>query len=128
MLNNDFITNLFNLQHVSTTNFVEDDSSITIFVSSTAPRPRCPHCNKPFRIHDYRTHKINFGSFNGKSLFIILRKRRFVCPCSNYIITETVNFVIEFLSPFSLISFLLLNFPFLCLLLLSCSMSLFLLF
>ena len=93
MLNNDFITNLFNLQHVSTTNFVEDDSSITIFVSSIAPRPRCPHCNKPFRIHDYRTHKINFGSFNGKSLFMFLRKRRFVCPCSNHIITETVNFV-----------------------------------
>ena len=93
MPSKDFITNLLNLQHVLITNYIEDETSICIYASSVAPRPICPHCNKPLRIHDYRTHKINFGSFRGKSLFVFLRKRRFVCPCSKQIITENLNSV-----------------------------------
>ena len=93
MPNFDYITNLLDLQQVVPTNFVEDDSSFTLFVESSAPKPFCPHCNSPYRIHDYRFHKIKFGIFRNKNLFVVLRKRRFVCPCNKHIITEKVNFV-----------------------------------
>lgn len=41
----------------------------------------CPHCNtKTNTIHDYRTQKIKDIPAFGKSVTIVLRKRRYRCP------------------------------------------------
>ena len=93
MPNNDYILKLFNLQGVSANNLIEDASSIKLFVSSSNPIPNCSCCGKKLHIHDYRIHTIKAGKFHNKNIFIILKKRRFSCPCNNKNITETFNFI-----------------------------------
>ena len=62
MLFNDFTLKLLALQEVSITKIDENEHCFFVYCSSTKKVPI------GFHIHDYWTHKINFGKFRNKML------------------------------------------------------------
>lgn len=87
MLNYDFTLKLLDLQEVSIKNIEENDSCFFVYCSSIKNIPY------GFHIHDYRTHKIKFGKFRNKSLYIYLKKRRLINCETGKIITECFDFI-----------------------------------
>ncbi|MFR4505083.1 transposase family protein [Catenibacterium sp.] len=48
----------------------------------------CPECGSRMNIKDYRKCKVMHNMIRGKNTFLILKKRRLVCPQCNKVVTE----------------------------------------
>lgn len=71
-----------NLEDVFIKNVNHSDKKMDIFIETHPSEQICPCCGKiTKRIHDYRTQKISDIPMQGKTVFLILRKRRYVCTC-----------------------------------------------
>lgn len=74
------IEKLVNIQGLEKINVEEIGNHLVANVELRVERHICPSCGtKTKRIHDYRIQKIKTLSSCGKQLFIMLRKRRYVC-------------------------------------------------
>ena len=81
MLALDYTNILLDLKDVLITNVISDKTTNSIFVEQRRQLHTCPACGKPTdRIHDYRQQIIKDISILGKSVRLILRKRRYFCP------------------------------------------------
>jgi len=80
MPHNDFITDLLNIQFISSLSHKIVKDNLDIFVE-TAPQPQsCPCCgNITSFIHDYRIQKIKDIPISNFKTIIHLKKRRYVC-------------------------------------------------
>lgn len=67
----------------------------TIFHIEMLRKPhKCPCCGTlTDRIHDYRTQKIKDLPSLGKKVFLLLNKRRYVCPSCSKRFYETIDFL-----------------------------------
>ena len=81
MLSEDnFITKLLGLKDVLITNITETATSLYIDIE-TKPKPQiCPCCkHSTSYIHDYRQQRIKDLSIRDKFVYLLLKKRRYVC-------------------------------------------------
>ena len=76
------ITDFLGLGNVSDT-FVEENSfKIVIRIETQPHEVVCPCCGKKTaRVHDYRWQNVKSLPYGGKSVYLHLRKRRYVCQC-----------------------------------------------
>lgn len=80
MLNNHFTEKLIGLQDVLVQNIEENNNNVYIYIEMKKKVCKCPCCNNDtIYIHDYRKQTIKDISAFGKNVFLILRKRRYVC-------------------------------------------------
>ena len=80
LLQDNFITKLLGLKDVLITNIKETDNSLYIDIE-TKPKPQiCPCCkHSTSYIHDYRQQRIKDLSIRDKFVYLLLKKRRYVC-------------------------------------------------
>jgi len=79
-LNN--INSLINLKGVFVKNIIQLNDLIEIYVGTKKKTQKCPCCgNKTSRTHDYRNQRIKDLPIHTTNSVIILKKRRYVCPC-----------------------------------------------
>lgn len=77
---NNCITKLLGIKDVFVSSVDEKDDCLYISIE-TAPKPyHCPCCGEMTSyIHDYRKQKIKDLSLRGKFVYLLLKKRRYVC-------------------------------------------------
>ena len=77
---NNCITKLLGLKDVFITSVEEKEDCIYIGIE-TSPKPNyCPCCGEVSSyIHDYRKQKIKDLSFRRKFVYLLLKKRRYIC-------------------------------------------------
>ena len=94
MLNNDIIANFLGFRNVTIDKIRDKDNFIKIYVSTT-PKPQlCPRCkNNTSRVHDYRLQNVKHTPFRNKPVFIVLKKRRYVCLSCGKRFYEKYNFL-----------------------------------
>lgn len=81
MSQENIIKELVGLQDVIVNKVEQNEKEIYIYIELERKEHLCPCCNHTTeRIHDYRIQKISDIPMLGKKLYLILRKRRYVCP------------------------------------------------
>ena len=94
MLYNYFTEKLLGLQGFNITNIEETENNITVFGEMKRKTHHCICCGAATdTVHDYRTHKIKDISAFGKSVTIVLRKRRYKCSDCGKRFFEAVPFL-----------------------------------
>ena len=89
-----YTSTLLDLEGVFVQKVVSADSFLKIFIQSRPSVQICPVCGcKTRRIHDYRSQQIRDIPSQGKHVFLILRKRRYVCPDCGRRFTESYSFL-----------------------------------
>ena len=84
MLYKHFTEKLLGLQGVKITNIENNEKNITLYAEMERKEQYCSCCGTATTtIHDYRTQVIKDIPAFGKLVKIILRKRRYRCPCCN---------------------------------------------
>lgn len=85
MLYSHITKNLIGLQDVILKNVEQNEKFIYIYVQMPRKTHTCPSCGKyTDKVHDYRRQHIKDIPAFGKQTYIILNKRRYVCPsCKN---------------------------------------------
>ena len=74
--------NLLNLKGVSVNKISHSYESIKIFISTKPRKTKCPICGcETSKVHDYRNQIIRDLPMSGKNVYLVLRKRRYVCNC-----------------------------------------------
>ena len=82
MLKEYYTEKLVGLQGVTVKKITEAEEKIEIAVEMKRQMQECPQCGqKTDRIHDYRNQKIRDMSCFGRTVTLLLRKRRYVCEC-----------------------------------------------
>lgn len=82
MLNSYYTEKLLGLQEVEVKKIEEIENRIEIEIEQARKICVCPKCGeKTNRIHDYRGQRIKELPAFGKSVVLILRKRRYACSC-----------------------------------------------
>lgn len=77
---NNCITKLLGLKDVFVNSVEETENYLCINIETVAKPHLCPCCRQPTSyIHDYRLQKIKDLSFRGKFVYLILKKRRYIC-------------------------------------------------
>lgn len=77
---NNCITKLLGLKDVFVNSVEETENYLCINIKTVAKPHLCPCCKQPTSyIHDYRLQKIKDLSFRGKFVYLILKKRRYIC-------------------------------------------------
>lgn len=77
---NNCITSLLQIKDVRITNILEEDTQILVEVMLPTKEHACPNCGSlTNRTHDYRLQKINHGLCYKKPIYIMFKKRRYVC-------------------------------------------------
>ena len=87
MLCDKFILKLLDLQEICITKIDENENYFFVYCSSVKNIPL------GFHIHDYRIHKIKYGKFRNKCLYIFLKKRRLINCVTGKITTECFYFI-----------------------------------
>lgn len=87
MLCDKFILKLLDLQEICITKIDENENCFFVYCSSVKNIPLGLH------IHDYRIHKIKYGKFRNKCLYVFLKKRRLINCVTGKITTECFDFV-----------------------------------
>ena len=87
MLYDKFILKLLDLQEICITKIDENENCFFVYCSSVKNIPL------GFHIHDYRIHKIKYGKFRNKCLYIFLKKRRLINCVTGKITTECFDFI-----------------------------------
>lgn len=94
MLYSHITKNLIGLQEVILKNVEHDENSIYIHIQMPRKKHICPCCGKSTdKIHDYRKQYIKDIPAFGKLTYIVLNKRRYVCPSCKKRFYEKVDFV-----------------------------------
>lgn len=89
MLNSYYSEKMLGLQGVEVKKIEEDEKSLRIFIEQPRGNCVCPACGTVTdKIHDYRTQKVKDLSSFGKPVLLILRKRRYICPCGKRFIEK----------------------------------------
>lgn len=72
---------LLNLQDIIVNKIEQEETKIYIYLELERKEQTCPCCcSHTNKIHDYRLQKINDIPILGKRAYLMLRKRRYVCP------------------------------------------------
>ena len=80
MLDNHYTATLLDLEDVKITNVENISNQIYIYLELPRKKHACPDCGtETDRIHDYRTQRIKDIPL-GRNTFLLLRKRRYMCP------------------------------------------------
>lgn len=80
MLNDSIVSKLLGICNVNIDKFLESDNDIKIYISTKSKQHTCPSCsNRTKHVHDYRLQQVKHSSLNGKTVFLMLNKRRYVC-------------------------------------------------
>lgn len=75
-------TDFLGLGNVSGTLVEKNSTQIVIRIETQPHEVVCPCCGKKTsRVHDYRWQKIKSLPYGGKDVYLLLRKRRYVCQC-----------------------------------------------
>lgn len=94
MLYNDFTEKLLGLQEVCVTNVEKSEKSITIYARLARKAHTCPSCGRiTDTVHDYRKQTVKDIPAFGKSVTIVLQKRRYRCPHCNKRFFESNTFL-----------------------------------
>lgn len=94
MLEFQFIKNALGLQEKDHIICENDGKILKLVVSSDTTEQTCPKCgSKTTRIHDYRTQTIKTINVVNKQTLLVLKKRRYVCPCCGKRFYEHYDFV-----------------------------------
>ena len=81
-VHSNFINKLLNLKEVKVTKISQEDSFIKIYLKTNPREHICPACGSTTsKIHDYREQVIKDLPLQFKHVFLVLRKRRYVCSC-----------------------------------------------
>ncbi len=81
MSQKDIIKELVGLQDVIVNKIEQNKKEIYIYIQLEQKEHFCPCCNSTTaKIHDYRIQKISDIPMLGKKVYLILRKRRYICP------------------------------------------------
>ena len=93
MLNKDYTTQLLDLEEVIIKKVEKDEESLCIHIELPRKAHHCPECNSvTTHIHDYRYQRIKDKPF-GRRTTLLLRKRRYRCPCCGKRFYEDNSFV-----------------------------------
>lgn len=92
---NSNITSLLRIPGFFVTDVQIDKEEIVISARKRSKTARCPLCNKRSKkLHDYlRFQKILHMSLSLQKIYLLLRKRRFLCLECNKVFTERVSFL-----------------------------------
>ena len=94
MLEFQSIKNALGLQEKDHIICENDGKILKLVVSSDTTEQTCPKCgSKTTRIHDYRTQTIKTINVVNKQTLLVLKKRRYVCPCCGKRFYEHYDFV-----------------------------------
>ncbi len=81
-MHNHCINKLINIEEVIVKKVIHGDSFVKLFLETKPKLHPCPVCGRlTKRIHDYRMQSIKDLPFQLKYCYLILKKRRYVCPC-----------------------------------------------
>lgn len=91
---NDYITKLLGLKDIFVTYVEENDNAIFIGIETHKKSCECPCCKRlGAYVYDYRTQKIKDLIFRGKFIYLMLRKRRYICTHCNKRFYEKYSFL-----------------------------------
>ena len=81
-MHSNFIKKLLDLKEVQVKNINHSDTFLKITLETKSKLSICPCCgSSTSKIHDYRYQEIKDFPYMDKSVILILKKRRYVCPC-----------------------------------------------
>lgn len=104
------INKLLDLKDVFVKKIIHKDKSVEIFLETKPTLHFCPQCGKSTkRVHDYRLQKIKDLPFQLKDCFLILRKRRYICPFCGKRFSEHYDFVAPYQQRTKRLSFEIIN-------------------
>lgn len=84
-MHNHCINKLINIKDVIVKKVVQAESFVQIYLETKPSEHICPVCGTPTsKIHDYRMQTIKDLPFQTKHCYLILRKRRYSCPCGKH--------------------------------------------
>ena len=90
----DYTTTLLGLENVSINFINEVSDSIYINITTSPRNTSCPRCKAiTARVHDYRIQKVKDVPFRNKKLYLLLKKRRYLCPCCGKRFMEKYSFL-----------------------------------
>ncbi len=94
MLSNNIITDLLGIKDIIVESFTENSDSIYIYIE-TVPKPSiCPCCGRTTQyVYDYRTQKVKDLPYRNKTVYLSLRKRRYICKHCNKRFLEKYSFL-----------------------------------
>ncbi len=76
----EYTTALLGFQGIEAGSFKETETTIEFTIGTKPQKPLCPCCKTQHcTTHDYRTQRIKDLPFRGKTIILILRKRRYRC-------------------------------------------------
>ena len=76
------INKLLNLEDVIVKKISHADTFVKIYIETKPKEHICPCCGLTTRrIHDYRLQTVKDLPFQMKHCYLVLRKRRYLCPC-----------------------------------------------
>lgn len=71
------------LKDVFVKKVIQADSFLKVYIETRTSEQTCPCCGcKTKRVHDYRIQEIGDTPFQGKTVILVLRKRRYLCTSS----------------------------------------------
>jgi transposase len=79
------INELLNLEDVIVKSIKPSDFHVTIYLETKPSEQVCPFCGTiTSKIHDHRIQVIKGIPFRIRHVTLILRKRRYTCPCGKH--------------------------------------------
>nr|WP_288828909.1 transposase family protein [uncultured Clostridium sp.] len=82
------------LKDVFVKNVIQADSFLKVFIETRTSEQTCPCCGcKTKRVHDYRIQEIDDTPFQGKTVILVLRKRRYFCTSCGKRFLEHYSFL-----------------------------------
>ena len=81
MSQENIIKEMVGLQDVIVEKVEQNEKEMHIHIQLERKVQHCPCCGRATdKVHDYRTQKVSDMPMHGKQVFLMLRKRRYVCP------------------------------------------------
>ena len=94
MLSDNFTTTFIGLKDVFVKNIKENENNIFIEIETMQKQSVCPCCKcKTKYIYDYRIQKIKDLGYRNKHVYILLKKRRYICKHCNKRFYEKYSFL-----------------------------------
>ncbi len=94
MPNNDFISNILEMEDLIITNVESDSEEMHIHFKLKKKEHVCPGCGAVTnKVHDYRPSIIKDAPIMGKKTFLHYTKRRYHCDCCGKHFKETFNYL-----------------------------------
>ena len=94
---NDFTAEMLGLKDILVKAVRGNEMELFISVELKRQIQICPECGtETDRIHDYRTQCVSDMRSQGRRVYLLLRKRRYACPCCNKRFAEQNEFLAKF--------------------------------